>query len=216
MGCISMDKLDQILESASIRDMKDELDTSALQDVYGHYEDLESHISNLIEAYRDYPGYVNGIVSALNDVADADIIGMGSLIEDLYSGSSTKAIGAEFGMAYLRQYKDEVAEMEVPMARTRKDGTRFSSPGFDVMKKDGSIDELKSYGRVSPSNAKDHIDQAIGRVEKGMCEDVTLVYDRSENPDYPRGKMSDRTRQTLDEAARNNPHFNWKFVDSSP
>ena len=210
-----MDKLDQILETASILDTKEALDTEALREVYSRYEDHQSYISDLIETYRDYPGYVNQIISGLNEVGDANITGMENLIEDLYSGSSTKAIGAEFGLAYLRQYKDEVAEVEVPMGRTRKDGTVYPSPGFDIYKKDGSIVELKSYGRISPSSVEKHIEQAVGRVETGMTENVTLVYDRSDHPDYPRGKMSDRTRKILDEAARKNPNFRWKFVDSS-
>ena len=146
MGCgrlVTSQDLMQMQISSGIDETDPvQLDTQALEIAASHYD--VDRIAEFVHFYSDAPDYVNAIVDCLNEVAGIGIIGMEEVVADLMMGGK-KAQGAEHQLSYILRHKSEIAEVEVPRAMFRNDGSVFPTGGPDILNKDGSMVELKNF-----------------------------------------------------------------------
>lgn len=212
MGCnrtLTAHDLEQILASTDILDEVDNpeaLDTNALATAVANYG--ESTVGEFVSRYDDVPEYANAALDSLNQVAGIE--GMEDVVRDLTAGG-TKAQGAEFQLGYVMQHQGEIAAVSVPDALQAKDGHWYPREGIDVLNKDGSVTELKSYDHTkdyyrshADQVAKDVVAQARSRVDTGAPH-TTVVFAAWYGP------MSEGFSAALDAAIGGDSRIDWRI-----
>ncbi len=189
---VAIDELFRRLNAAS------EPDLSRAINYYGM-----DTVQELQYLFTEVPSYLDDMISMLNEAADAKIVGMEKVFYNMYQGGY-KSTSAQQTISYVMSHVDEIKEVEAYDIRLRNDESFYGLEGPDIVNKDGSIVELKSFNFSRDfylTHAEDVVESVVEQAGRRLKESpsVTIVFAGN------RGNMPVTFRDALNKAIGDKP-----------
>lgn len=217
MGCgnIATKKdVREMLDSAGVEVDIEVLNIENFTNILNSPDEVKDAVADFVDSYEDSPEYVNAIVECINGIVDTKIPGIEEVISQItFDTTGNQAKGAEFQLAYISRHKGEIAEVEMPRVKFRKDDSAYGVAGIDIVNRDGSVVELKNYNLNSscynqPSVVERTVDkivsQALDRVNNLGATHATTVFASWNGP------IPAAYKAALDEAFSQDSRIDWK------